>query len=502
MDEADGNIKNKIIFEYLCKNGYKNVAMKVKRLQGNKKVKCPPDRLVFAIVSNCLVNRGYENLAKKLAERKSFSNMNLLVKLYRKLSAPKISQKSDSKPHFYQRIPKNVSEVVKNPLPKEEFSEMNELVSITEMFRDKVRKLKGTFKKSEMPKVMDFIIESGFKVKKSIQQTLHLTSYELRYKTRLKVDKKFPFLKWGKLSGLRYGDNAEESLILKQWENLVNEVPINVPEKFLLDIEKYCPRWTRNLLGAYLSQNLNEHHRSAVQIFRALIGLKKRKGTFKPEEDELILELIANKASFGKWNRLAMKLGRSYLVLRHRRNYLKHYFVQNSKSAGAKFTLDEDRKILEHLNQRFDISSINSLKSIVSKDLYPLAQVITRGEKAIVGRWNYTLVPLILPYLYGAREIEWQREFLRYICEQKVKAICSVNWTYVLQRWPHQTKYSMTKVIGQVTSSERNLKAPLYQLVSNYLSKPKKNTPKSTQDRRRAILEIYDEIRTRNISKE
>ena len=80
----DDVIKNEILHDYLCKNGHKKVARKLTKVQNFS----PPNRLIFAIVSQCLMNRGHKSVAEKVARWKSFSNMNLLGDLYREISKP------------------------------------------------------------------------------------------------------------------------------------------------------------------------------------------------------------------------------------------------------------------------------------------------------------------------------------------------------------------------------------------------------------------------------
>merc|ERR1712141_826249 len=97
---------------------------------------------------------------------------------------------------------------------------------------------------------------------------------------------RFPFLKTSKLSGKSYGESSEESLLVKNWDQLVSKVPIFIPEKFVIDIQKIAKTsytWIQKLLGAFLSQGF-VHHRVANQFYTTLIGLKSRNGSFDEEE--------------------------------------------------------------------------------------------------------------------------------------------------------------------------------------------------------------------------
>ena len=323
-----------------------------------------------------------------------------------------------------------------------------------------------------------------------MRNTLHISDF---YKE--KIQRLFPYIRTEKLSTLKYGDTSEESLILKQWDDLVEKVPIHVPERFLVQIKETTLTWCRLLLGTYLGQNLTENHRCANQVFRAFAHLKGRKGTYTPEEDELILALDSKNGSTVEWKNLASELGRMRKSLSTRLHYLKN--IKGKSAFNTRFKLEEDRKIMEYVNERFDLSSPESLKSVKRIDLKDLTHVLQRSHQMIFDRWIRRLMPILLTYLYGAPEIQWKDDFLKYVVEQKVMNLAAMNWTDVLQKWPFQNKHSLTKSLDDASwRFSKDKKGPLYQQVSAYLSHPvKKPTSKSLQDQRREIRSIFDEIR-------
>ena len=97
---------------------------------------------------------------------------------------------------------------------------------------------------------------------------------------------------------------------------------------------------------------------------------------------------------------------------------------------------------------------------------------------------------------------KFNEEFFKYVVEQKVMNLTSINWTDVLQKWPYQTKFNLIRTLDIASRYCKDKNAsniPLYQQVSNYLSHPiKKGIAKPQQDQRRAILKIFDEIRFGN----
>ena len=443
------------------------------------------------------VKNGYQNVAEELVlalsdkpekdsrrERQSNCDKNE-TKVSKSRQVPE--KESESKKRKLESCERTQPKVFKLPDSDQSNEDLNEKVTINDLFVDKLDDLKTLPQDSEIPRVVKFILDLNMQVRKSVRNTIHMTNSLLCGRT-------FTYIRTGKLSGLRYGDTSEESLVLKHFDILAEKVPICVPEKFLIQIEETTLTWCKLLLGAYLSQDLTENHRCASQLFKALICLKKRKGTWTPEEDELILALDAKGGSATDWNKLAMDLGRVQIALSTRLHYLKHYKAVNA--ARSRFTLEEDQKILEYVNERFDISSPESLKSVKITDLKNATNVIPRGQRMIFDHWNRRLLPTVLSYLYGAPEIQWKEEFLKYVVEQKVMSLPSMNWTDVLQKWPHQTKHTLSHLLDLASRSKSTSKCPLYQQVSAYLSHPiKRPVNRVLQDERRTILKIFDEIR-------
>ena len=551
-----------LVIDYLNKFGYQGFAQKLETevkystldLQGldlqtvlksilSKSDRCDPENVSINLVIDYFNKHGYQGLAQELQNEVNFSRIDLqgldlstviktVTKVPRiicdktstKMSKSRLSQVPETQmmsskrkmskskviqvPEEQQPMSSNASrkrkldncdktgtKVLKLSDP-DQLDDLNQRVTITDLFIDKLDDLKSLPQDSEIPKVVKFILDSNIKVRKSVRNTFDIIPKQCK---RVYFEKNFAYIRSDKLSGLRYGDASEESLILKQWNNLVKGVPIYVPEKFLIQIEETTLSWCQTLLGAFLSRDMTENHRCASQLFNALISLKKRKGGLTPEEDELILALGARNAPSTEWKKLATDMGRSPISLSARLHYLKN--DKGKSTRFARFTLEEDRKILEYVNERFDISSSESLKSMKSSDLHGLTKVIARGQTIIVNRWRGILMPAILSYLYGVPEIQWRNEFLKFIIHQKVMNLTSINWTDVLQKWPYQTKFNLTRTLDIASryckDNNTDANSPLYKQVSNYLSHPiKKGISLSQQDQRRAVLKIFDEIRS------
>ena len=524
MKDKDPNqVTSILVYDYLVQNGYKDIAQKLAQTILNKsdcnhkrklsesgscssdKIESKvskmtdPDRVTFTLVSDYLDQHGYQALSQELRNEVKYSKLDLeclnLPDLSTILSNSRFFQVPEKQPK--KRKSESCDTNTKTKMFKlsaqdpDSLDDLNQKVTITDLFIDKVEDLKTLPEDSEIPKVVKFILDTNIKVRKSMRNTV------------LFVDKRscqdnFPYIRFDNLSGLRYGKASEESLILQHWNNLVKEVPIDVPDKFLMEIEETSLTWCQLLLGAYLSQDLTENHRLAAQLFKALIGLKKRRGAYVTEEDELILALDAKNASKEEFKTLAWQLGRTQLSVTTRLNYLKDDKGKARASKYTEFTLDEDRKILEYVNERFDISTVELLKSVKRREqLSGLKEILHRGLPNITNRWNCRLMPVLLSYMYGVPEIQWKEEFLKYVVQQKVTNMASMDWADVLQKWPYQNRFSLTKLLDTASNYSKE-KLPLYQLVSAYLSHPIKPISKKLIDRRRAILKIFDEIRFGN----
>ena len=540
------------VYDYLVKNGYRKVANKFahvildssekdstekvtkatrkRKLSGCGKTelkvsKTDPDNIAFTLVSDYLNKHDYQAFAQELQNEVRYcSKLHLqgldlptLLKLS-KSTLTKVPEKQNvsSEASEKRKLSESQSKPTKKPEKQtvssksdkrklcesqtktkvfklsnpDQLDDLNQKVTINDLFVDKLDDLKTLPQDSEIPKTVKFILDSNIKVRKSMRDTVHISDFN-----RESILRRFPYIRTEKLSSVKYGDTTEESLILKQWDDLVAKVPIYVPKKFLIQIKETILSWCQLLLGAYLSLDLTENHRSAIQIFRAFTFLKGRKGTYTPEEDELILALDLKNGQNMEWQNLAMEFGRTRQSLSTRLHYLKH--VKGKSALGCRFTLEEDRKILEYINERFDLSSPESLKSVKRIELKNLTNVMQRSHAMIYDRWIRRLMPIVLTYLYGAPEIQWKEEFLKYVVEQKVMSLAAMNWTDVLQKWPFQNKHSLTKSLDDASwRFSKDKKGPLYQQVSAYLAHPvKKPTSKSLQDQRREIRNIFDEIR-------
>ena len=332
-----------------------------------------------------------------------------------------------------------------------------------------------------------------FKVRKSIE--LAALAYGLRSTDQYKA--KCPFIRHSNLSNIKYGQTSEEYLILKQWEILIEKVPIFVPAKFLKEIEMTSHQWLQKMIGAYLSQNLSVHHRCPMQLFVSLVNLKKRKGAFSNEEIDRLLEFYQvhkEKPSTDDWKKLGFEMGRRYTTLKD-----KIHRLVNDKQATPKFSpfnLSDDWKILEYLKSQTDISCAASLRDIRRKDLFPLANVLERTGMTIANYWMKRMLPTILSHLYGAAKLDWREEFFKYIIDNQVPSISDIEWTFVIRRWPFLTKLKVSNELFFIMERVKS-NASLFEQLMEYQGQVRlrRKTAQYVLNRRDAIIDIYDTIR-------
>ena len=451
--------------KYLLHNGFKKA---LAELQSYKPL----------IVFDYLKKNGYENSSKQMVE-------------------VLLEEKSNKKRKCEEQVEPNPPKKAKQDQTPGQFDdeELNRLVPIADTFHDKVtqlEELERAFPGTELAKVAKFILDDNVNVKNSIALTIFATRSNPFSK------KHFPFLKTSKLSGISYGDNSEESLLMKNWDKLVEKVPIFIQEKFVTDIMKTSTTshvWIQKLLGAYLSQGF-VHHRCSYQFYTKLIGLKMRKGSFDEEEKEKLLKFDkkhSGKPTAKDWKQLALEMDRLSHHLQNQLKYLKESKDVSQTLKKSWYTLEDEFKILSYLNENFEIGNSDELKSLSNKDFKPLVKVLQRGEFSIYNHYHGILLPILLGNLYGTLNMHWEDEFFKsYIIDQKVESISEVNWDFVLKEKPFLTKHQISLTLANAAKGQ--LQGPLYKQIAAFRSRipTGRSSSKAAEERKRKINQIYD----------
>ena len=365
------------------------------------------------------------------------------------------------------------------------------MVPIRSIFQDKIKveDLKRNFPQTELATVAKYILNENVQIKNSVAISAPLA---IEFSGN-EVKKKYSFLKTTKLSGKSYGPLSEENIMFNTWHQLIENVPIYLPGKFVKDLENSEHFWLQKLLGAYFSQGLAQH-RSASTLYRAFIYSKMKKGSWTEEDNEKLLAFY--KAHDGKpsqqdWKALAFEMERTSRA----RVLISAEKIDAPKR--SKFSLDEDRQILEHVNRHFDISSAVSLKSIAEKNIQPIAQKLQRAGKVVVNRFKRILLPILLGNLYCTVNVSWEKEFFKYIVENKVKSIGDVNWQIVLDQWPFLTKYKITHILERARRNS-GVEGLLYEQIWAFEHRVllrKSHTKSSVLQHKMQIVEIHDSLK-------
>ena len=142
------------------------------------------------------------------------------------------------------------------------------------------------------------------------------------------------------------------------------------------------------------------------------------------------------------------------------------------------------------------MKNADALKAITVKNLRELSAQMNRGEQAIVNSFGYRLLPILLGNLYSSSNVAWENEFFKYIIENKVKSIGDVSWTSVLQRWPHQTRFTITNKLDKAMQGGQT-KGLLFEQVSAFMDKisVKPMTKlKKVVEHQEKIIQIHDAL--------
>ena len=468
---------------------------KIRKMDFEYRPGCMSD---YSYVENYLIHNGYEKVVTELQILKP-----LIVFDYLKTNGYK-----DVANNFAKAAIEKKAKQVQEPRQFDE-EDLNRLVPIRDLISDKVirlEELEREFPGTELVKLAKFILDDNVSVKNSIALTISV-------RNNGHSEKRFPFLKTTKLSGKSYGNNSEESMLLKNWRKLVKKVPILAPKDFLIDIQKTTKTshvWIQKLLGAYLSQKC-VNHRVVNQFFTSLIALKMRKGSLNDEEKEKLLEFDEKhngKPTINEWKELALEMGRSSAIIQSALKRLKEEKYVNQALKYTDYSLEDEEKILRHVDEHCGLVDPKRLKKLSAKDFSPLVQVLERNSKAIYSHFHSFLLPIMLGSIYDSKDFKykWKDDFLKYIIKEKVETISDVNWDHVLKEKPFLTKKQISTVLSNAMKrvkkpmkrSKTHEKGPLYVQIDFFRARIPKNRKqrrrRSCEERKMKTSQIYDEM--------
>ena len=245
-------------------------------------------------------------------------------------------------------------------------------VPIKKLFKEYQNDI-DTFKenKPEVYKVLNYIMNSDVKVMKAQADTIGVkfsfTQGRLMVQGN-KVQLKDSGIKTGRFSKARYGEDSEESRILKAFLDLKNEVQIDDEKQLIRDFESLYlkHRWTYNIFGCYLSKYL-ETPRLPFKVFeQIMLPILYKFGKFSNAEDDFILKHIESNNGMYDLDYLKHKLMRPNDVIYPRIEFLSG---NPSPKSVDKFTLGEDIMITKYVFNNKIPKDIDEIKEIMCRKI-------------------------------------------------------------------------------------------------------------------------------------
>jgi hypothetical protein len=351
--------------------------------------------------------------------------------------------------------------------------------------------------KSEVDKVIKFILEKNIKVR---HVNIALSRYTfVKTGTFSNLHKKMPLIKVGRFSP---GDFGDDDRLLKRWNELVETVPISNPEQCIVDFSKLKKREVlrkRNVLGCFLGQDL-PNVRHCADVFQHACSLLNplKSGKFSKEEDKIILDEAKR---FGPclstWKRVILKLNRPRVDVIARRYTL--LTVEKSLLRGQ-WSLTEDEVLLESLFGGRKNAGIEEIKSVALNDFQLCSEQLNRTKQNISSHWRNIVMPILLSHHYATLHRPWRRDFFEYLIEKKVAGVQDIDYLEASSFFPEQSAVSFVKSISCFAKKQSKEKKPLFQIIQENLHSFKDiQETERVRNYREEIVRIYDEAKNRTI---
>ena len=203
-------------------------------------------------------------------------------------------------------------------------------------------------------------------------------------------------IKLGKFSKAKYGEDSEESRIVRAWNQLMREVNPVDETQLLRDLDNLMTkRWPCNIVGCYISKHL-EVPRHPLKVFEILTdSILYVTGDFSESEDKIIMDHIDSLN--GEYNliHLKAKLNRRKKIIYDRINEI---LLKSYPKKGQKFTTDEDVAIFQHVLGRNLPRNPDELKERIGDEKQSwqgLEPTLQRRSHDITLRWHHFIYPTL-----------------------------------------------------------------------------------------------------------
>jgi len=299
--------------------------------------------------------------------------------------------------------------------------------------------------------------------------------------------------------------DEEDEIICENWKNLYSSCYINDSKSLLKQMnmkenfQSLNQKRQRNVIGCFLSRNLSRMRhgsdvcgRLKIAISTNMVNRKK----FSPEEDMIILDEVAEHGDgISTWKTLTHKLNRGEKIIRSyspsiRNRYFK--LVNSSFSKKGKWTIEEDKSLLEHLftNKPCSIDTVTSINFLSISN-----NEICRDMQSIHYHFKVILKPILLNYHLGTLNSNWKYNFFIHAINKNYKSAKEVIWEELLNLFPGQSQLSLMIELSNAVKNEQNQNKNL-----NYCDAIKEHARKirniedysdSQKSYRQKIVDIY-----------
>ena len=232
----------------------------------------------------------------------------------------------------------------------------------------------------------------------------------------------------------------------------------------------------------FIAKKLGKKNPEVVKTFyyNHILQTARVKGSYTPEEDEIILSHVENHGTTQKSLRdLAKGLGRgsaSSVENRHKKLISKNEFEINAKLKT--WELNEDKLLIDHLfnikeTKEGDASSVENKKF---NEFTAVATELKRSSASCYNRWMFYIVPTLKTHLMKLpMTSDWKKDVLLYIVDNNIKLKKEIDIDQILKDVaPGQTSQSILLYLNTlkretVNGVTKQSKLPLCDLASKRL---------------------------------
>ena len=109
---------------------------------------------------------------------------------------------------------------------------------------------------------------------------------------------------------------------------------------------------------------------------------------------------------------------------------------------GQKFTVDECMDIIKHvLGPKIPKEANEIIKLLDGKKSWkPLETKLLRRSNIISLKWSGSIHSTILAHLSGTLNLDWRKNFFKFIIDKKYISVTDIDWNIVKETWPSVPK--------------------------------------------------------------